>query len=195
MKKIKGYKAFNKNLTCRGFKFEVGKEYKHNGDIELCEKGFHFCENPLDILDFYDLTESEFAEVEAIGKTKSDDKKIVTDKIKINSKIDLPMFIKASFDFLWKKCNEKGLLENTKEILRKASSGYNSKLASSGDYSIIAGIGIGNIAKGIKGNWIVLAEYNNDYKPKYVKTVKIDGKKIKENIYYKLENNKFVEVK
>src|SRR3990167_8786012 len=65
---IKGYKAFNKGLTCQEFKYEVGKKYIHEGDIELCKKGFHFCENPLDTLDYYDLCESEFAEIETDGK-------------------------------------------------------------------------------------------------------------------------------
>jgi hypothetical protein len=70
MKTIKGFKAFDKGLTCKGFKFEEGKEYTHEGDIKICESGFHFCENPLDVLNYYDLIDSEFAEVEAIGKVK-----------------------------------------------------------------------------------------------------------------------------
>jgi hypothetical protein len=289
MKTIKGFKAFDKGLTCKGFKFEEGKEYTHEGDIKICESGFHFCENPLDVLNYYDLIDSEFAEVEAIGKVKKNndnDSKLVTDKIKIGAKLDLPMFIKSSIDFVWEKCNQKGI----KKVLNKASSGdysklassgyysklassgYSAQLASSGDssqlassgdsaklassgdssqlassgdysqlassgdssqlassgdsaklassgdssqlassgdysqlassgnYSVIAGIGINNIAKGIKGNWIVLAEWKYDKKlsrniPIYVKSQKIDGKKLKENTYYKLKKGKFVEVK
>lgn len=52
-KTIKAYKGFNPDMTCRGFKYEVGKEYEHEGHVELCESGFHACENPFDVLDFY----------------------------------------------------------------------------------------------------------------------------------------------
>lgn len=61
MKKIKGFKAFNKDMTCRGFKYEEGKTYKSD-KAEICSSGFHFCENPFDILNYYDLCESEFKE-------------------------------------------------------------------------------------------------------------------------------------
>lgn len=67
---MKGYKAFDKGLTCKGFQFEVGKEYKHDGNIEVCASGFHYCENPLDVLDYYNLCECEFCEVEALGKQR-----------------------------------------------------------------------------------------------------------------------------
>ncbi len=68
MKKIKGYKAYDKGLKCRDFQYEVGKEYTHKGELKICNSGFHFCENPLDVLNYYDLTNCEFTEVEALGK-------------------------------------------------------------------------------------------------------------------------------
>jgi len=187
-KTMKGYKAFGKDLTCKGFKYKVGKEYKTD-KLKICESGFHFCENPLDVLDFYDLTNCEFAEIKALGKIETEDKKSVTDDIKINAKLDLNNFIKASFNFLWEKCNKKG--KDDKDSSQLASSGY---------YSIVAGIGIDNQAKGIKGNWLVLAEWVfdnkiNKYIPLNVKSVKIDGVKIKENIYYELKDGKFIEWK
>jgi len=74
-----------------------------------------------------------------------------------------------------------------------ASSGNGSQLALSGKQSVGANIGINGIAKGITGCWITLAEYDNDYKIKCVKSAMIDGKKLKENTWYKLKNKKFVE--
>ena len=50
--KIKAYKAFDKDLSCRGFKYEVGKEYEETGDIKACEKGFHACPYPLDVFGY-----------------------------------------------------------------------------------------------------------------------------------------------
>jgi hypothetical protein len=73
-----------------------------------------------------------------------------------------------------------------------AASGDYSKLAASGEYSICAAIGINSQAKGIKGTWIVLAEYDNNNIVKCVKSVKIDGKKILVDTYYKLQGGKFV---
>lgn len=79
------YKAFNKDWTCNGFQYEVGESYEHKGDISICSMGFHSCENPLDVLNYYDLCESKFALVEVSGKTEThnDDSKICSSKIKI----------------------------------------------------------------------------------------------------------------
>ena len=110
---IKGYKAFNKDMTCRGFQYEENKEYEMEGKPKCCGNGFHFCENPLDTLNYYDLCNSTFAEVEAIGdinkpdKEDREDSKIATNKIKIGAKLDLTGFVKASVDFLWEKCKIK----------------------------------------------------------------------------------------
>ena len=258
---IKGYKAFNKDMTCRGFQYEENKEYEIEEKPKCCGNGFHFCENPLDTLNYYDLCNSTFAEVEAIGdinkpdKEDREDSKIATNKIKIGAKLDLTGFIKASVDFLWEKCKIKdkkqdedvqassgdysqlassgdnsklassgynSKLASSGDNSKLASSGYNSKLASSGDYSqlassgyysnishdkgienVVCNIGIYGKARGVKGDILVLAEYEKIdspeyrtyvYKPICVKSKKIDGKIIKENTYYKLENKKFVEV-
>lgn len=83
---IKGYKVFNSDFTCRGFQFEVGKTYKHDGNIELCSSGFHFCRRASDCFNFYPFNpNNRVAEVEAIGlvKTSSDGVKSVTDEITI----------------------------------------------------------------------------------------------------------------
>ena len=144
MKTIKGYKGFDKGLKCRDFQYKENTTFTTKEKPELCESGFHFCENPLDVLDYYDLCDSEFAEVEAIGKSETDNQKTVTNKIKIGVKIDLKSFIKASIDFIWEKCKiTEG--ENTQassgDSSKLASSGYSSQLASSGDYSQLASSG------------------------------------------------------
>lgn len=100
-KKMVGYKGFDKNWKCKGFQFEVGKTYEHEGRVGLCNSGFHFCENPLDTWDYYDMIDGHFAVVEADGvsKEKSDDSKRVAKKIMVKASLDLPAVIKASFDF------------------------------------------------------------------------------------------------
>ena len=150
---IKGYKGFDKGLKCRDFQYKENTTFTTKEKPELCESGFHFCENPLDVLDYYNLCDSEFTEVEAIGKTKSDNQKTVTNKIKIGLKIDLKSFIKASIDFIWEKCkvsegeNVQAASGNSSQLAASgdssqlAASGYYSQLAASGDYSQLAASG------------------------------------------------------
>ena len=82
---LKGYKGFDKDLKCRDFQYEVGKEYKHDGNIELCNEGFHFCKNVMDIHGYYDLQEDEtrVCEILASGNVIEGEDKCVTDTIKI----------------------------------------------------------------------------------------------------------------
>jgi hypothetical protein len=127
-KTIKGYKGFDKDFKCRGFQFAEGKTYKEDAAV-ICEKGFHFCENPLDVLNYYNLCDSTFAEVEGTGEVvgHDNDSKKSTTEIKIGAKLTLSGFIKASVDFLLKST--------------KPASGYYSKLAASGHYSKLAASG------------------------------------------------------
>lgn len=141
---MKGYKAFNKDMTCRGFQFEEGQTYETDKAV-ICETGFHFCENPLDTLNYYSLCESEFAKVEALGETQTSDSdsKVCTTKIKIGTKLGLTGFIKASVDFLLKKYKKEGwknimILAASENSSKLATSGNHSQLAASGDFSQLA---------------------------------------------------------
>jgi len=144
IQKVTGYKAFNKGLKCRGFQYKIGETYTTDKDIKLCDTGFHFCQNPLDVLGYYDLVDSdanltEFAKVESTGEVKTGDNKSVTNKITIKSKLTLPAFIKASVEFAWEKCSENDAKDiDTGDSSRLATSGHSSQLATSGDYSQLA---------------------------------------------------------
>src|SRR3989339_369666 len=148
---MKGYKAFNKDFTCNNFQYEEGKEFKHDGEIKICEQGFHFCENPLDVLNYYSLTDSIFAEVESLGEIQKEkennaDSKIVNNHIKIVKKLALSDFINAGVAYLLTICKSGDNSQNASsgdysknassgDNSQNASSGYNSKNASSGDNS------------------------------------------------------------
>ena len=95
------YKGFNKDMTCRGFQYEEGTEYEHDGDIEVCESGFHACEYPLDCLRYYAPNESVYHQVELHGDMEStpDDSKIVASNIKIGAEIDIAGLVKASIEY------------------------------------------------------------------------------------------------
>ena len=142
---MKGFKAFGKGLVCRG------KQYKENTVFEeqeavICRSGMHFCENPLDVLDYYPLVDSngnvvEVAEVEALDECQTEDnKKYCTKKLKIGFKLSLSAFVKAAIDFALEKSDDKVL---TGYGAKLASSGDGAKLASSGDYAKLASSGYG----------------------------------------------------
>ncbi|MGW8324142.1 MAG: DUF7666 domain-containing protein, partial [Desulfobacterales bacterium] len=137
-----GYKAFNKDMTYRGFQFEIGKTYEEK-NISMCEKGFHFCLNPLDCLSYYDLTESILCEVESLGNElkHDEDSKICTDKIKITKKISHNEFIKLSESFLFDNCNNKDAASGDGAQL--AASGAWAQLAASGAWAQLAASGDG----------------------------------------------------
>lgn len=86
---IKGYKVFNPDWSCRDFQYKVGETYEHNGDIELCVSGFHFCLKAIDCFNYYMFdSDNRVAEVEAIGLVKTGDDKSVTNKIRIVRELD-----------------------------------------------------------------------------------------------------------
>ncbi len=86
---IKGYKVFNPDWTCRNFKYEVGKTYEHDGDIEVCEAGFHFCQKAINCFNYYSFdNKNKVAKIEAIGLIKTDGDKSVTNKITIIKEIE-----------------------------------------------------------------------------------------------------------
>ena len=127
------------------------RQYKENTVFEeqeavICRSGMHFCENPLDVLDYYPLIDSsgnvvEVAEVEALAECQTDDnKKYCTKKLKIGFKLSLKEFVKAAIDFALEKNDGKA---STGDYAQLASSGYGAQLASSGDYAKLASSGNG----------------------------------------------------
>ena len=95
-KVIKSYKGFDSSLSCRGFQYEVGKEYEMDGYIKCCERGFHACESPLEVFDHCDMLKSRFAEVEQSGyiDRKEDSTKVCSSRIKIKAELKLADIIK-----------------------------------------------------------------------------------------------------
>jgi len=88
---MKGYKVFDKNWKCRGFQYEIGETYEHDGEIGLCDAGFHFCENVADCFNYYSFdSENKIAIVEAIGKIEKGDDKCVTNKLRIIQELSWP---------------------------------------------------------------------------------------------------------
>ena len=135
------YKAFDKNMQCRGFQFEVGAHYEHNGKVEPCKSGFHACKNPLDVWNYYPIN-SRYAIVEIAGDVvdSGSDSNVVCSNISIVQEITLTELINHSVKYMLNECYGKLAGHNSK----LAASGYNSNLAASGDYSNLAASGDGS---------------------------------------------------
>ena len=146
---ITSYKGFDKNMKCRGFKYEVGKEYEMYGEIKCCNRGFHACKSPIEVWDYYDMLNSRFAEVEQSGKIDEEEKstKICSSRIKIKAELKLADIINIGVEWLKditspSKIKEDGVL-NDNGYRRKqiGSSGDSAKIGSSGDSAKIGSSG------------------------------------------------------
>ena len=217
--KIIAYKGFDKNLCCRGFQYEIGKEYVHEGEIECCESGFHACTNPFDVLDYYEADgKNRYCEVEQSGsiKTGNGDSKQASSKIKIKAEIGMAGLFKAGVEWIKEKTNPVPIIAETKDendnpsgdyaqigssgnYAQIGSSGDSAQIESTGEYSVICCAGNNSMAKAKKGSWITLSEwkYSEEKKrniPVCVKTEYVDGERIKEDTWYRLVDGEFQEV-
>lgn len=210
---MKAYKGFDKDLKCREFQYEVGKEYEEE-NAALCKKGFHACENPLDTLRYYRPGDSRYCEVEIEdnGQRSSYDSKVCGKHIKIGAEIGLKGVINAGVRFVIDKC-ESATEENASVWSgNAAASGWNGNAAASGESGTAAVTGchgkasaIGkqciavawgqdSLARGSVGNWLVVSERDDDGNIIDAKIVMVDGEAVKENTWYALQNGEILEV-
>ena len=183
--KIISYKGFDENMQCRGFQYEVGKEYKMDGNIKCCDRGFHACKSPMEVWDYYDMLKSRYAEVEQSGKidTEENSTKVCSSRIKIKAELKLADIINIGVEWLKditspSKVKKDGALNDNGDRKKQigssgdyaqiSSSGDSAQIGSSGDYakigstgedSVIMCAGNSSIAKAKVGSWITLAEW------------------------------------
>ena len=141
MAAIKSYKGFDKNLKCRDFQYEIGKEYEMDGEIKVCSRGFHACESPFDVFDHYTMIDSRFCEVEQDGNISKKDRgtKICSSKIKIKAELKLADMINLGVEWL----KEITSPEKIKTSMKDNSSGNDAQIGSSGNYAKIGSSGYG----------------------------------------------------
>ena len=201
---MKCYKGFDKNLACRGFKYEAGKEYETE-TAEICESGFHACENPFDVFNYYPPSDSRFCEVDLDANDQSgDDSKRVGKHIRIEAEIGLRGLIAAGVKFILDKVDWNNAKEsNEGDRSASTNTGNQSAATNTGNWSAATVKGKDSIAivtgyqgkaKGSLGCWIVLTERDEEMHILDVKAVRVDGVKIKEDTFYMLKNGKVEEV-
>lgn len=209
---IKTYKGFNKDMTCRGFQYEEGKEYETD-KVEVCETGFHACEYPLDCFSYYSPNVSVYHEVEQDGEiSRSDgDTKVASSKIKIGASINIAGIVKAAIEYTTKRTNKEndatgdyGASSATGNCGASSATGYKGASSAEDKDSIAVAWGYHGKAKGVIDSYLVLADWEGDesnywtqdlWTLKGAKMVRVDGEKIKENTWYTMKNGEFVEAK
>ena len=207
---VLAFKGFDKDLKCRGYQFEIGKTFEHEGAVKACNSGFHSCENPLDVLNYYPLIGDDgrlnrFATVKASGSISrhGDDSKIASAKLTIEAELSIPSFIKSAIKFISDACSSDAPAASG-DSSKLAASGHYSKLAASGDYSQLAASGDSSLACAAalsctasvgKNGCIVLTRWVESEK-RYRVSVAYEGENgIKDGVFYQLDDNgNFVEV-
>ena len=139
-KVIKSYKGFNKDMTCRGFQYEEGKEYEEE-TADACHSGFHACEYPLDCLGYYSPNESVYHEVEQNGEFDrgEDDSKVASTKIKIGARLDISGLVKAAIDFTMSRVKKEA--ESDEDYGASSATGNYGASSATGNYGASSATG------------------------------------------------------
>ena len=173
---IKSYKGFNKDMTCRGFQYEEGKEYEEE-TADACHSGFHACEYPLDCFGHYSPNESVYHEVEQSGEFDryGDDSKVASTKIKIGARLDISGLVKAAIDFTMSRVKKEvgsdedcgassatgnyGASSATGNCGASSATGYKGASSANDPESVAVAWGYKGKAMGVIGSHIVLADW------------------------------------
>ncbi|HHF4588167.1 TPA: hypothetical protein ACPOXE_001534 [Haemophilus influenzae] len=154
-KEIIAYKGFQQDWTCIGYQYEIGKTYVHKGNVKACKSGFHACEYPLDVLSYYSPAESKFAVVKMSGETSkdSDDTKIASAKITIETEINLPEMVKKAVEWIKGKVDwDAAKVSNTGDLSVATNTGDLSVATNTGDWSAATNTGYRSVATNT-GDW------------------------------------------
>ena len=216
---MKAFKGFNKDLTCRGYQYEEGKEF-HTERAECCDTGFHACEYPLDCFGYYDPAHSVFHEVELSGEMdkSGDNTKVCATDIKIGARLSIAGLVKMAIDFTMSKVNKEagsderhGFASATGNCGASSATGYKGASSVSDPTGVAVAWGHEARAKGCKGAHLILSDWkyvgarysDGDYMDLYdkesweltgAKMVVVDGENIKEDTYYRCIEGEIVEV-
>ncbi|HHQ9177257.1 TPA: DUF7666 domain-containing protein, partial [Yersinia enterocolitica] len=139
------FKGFDQNLQCRGYQFEIGKTFTHEGKVEACGSGFHACEAPFDVFGYYSPANSRYAVTESFGtidREEDGDTKIASASITITAELTIPQFIQRGIDWIWSKV-DKSLEQQIMNGYRSAATntGYRSAATNTGDRSAATNTG------------------------------------------------------
>ena len=215
---ITSYKGFEKDWTCRGYQYEIGKEHVHDGDVIACDSGFHACEYPLDVLNYYEPSTSKYAVVEQAGDLSrhDGDSKVASRSLTVKAEIDLPGLIKAAIEYTTSRTKAstcvsgaasnsgdsgaasnsgvRGAASNSGDSGAALSSGPDSRVESSGKHGVAVAAGTNNRVRASAGNVILIVHRSKDGSILHHWSG-IAGKDCESNVWYVLdEDGKLQEV-
>lgn len=180
---ITTYKGFDKDLKCRGFQYEIGKTYKHDGEVKACGSGFHACEHPLDVLGYYPPSQSRYAVVEQSGdlsRENGGDTKVASRSISLKFEISIADLVKFAIDYTFSKCTPIDA---------------ESPASATGEHSVACGLGWNNKAMACESGAIVLTYRNMEDEIIHIRASKVGENGIKADTWYQLDEiGDFVEV-
>ncbi|HGF6514523.1 TPA: hypothetical protein ACJFUB_001989 [Yersinia enterocolitica] len=172
------FKGFDQNLQCRGYQFEIGKTFTHEGKVEACGSGFHACEAPFDVFGYYSPANSRYAVTESFGtidREEDGDTKIASASITITEELTLPQFIQRGIDWYWSKVDksleqqimngDQSAATNTGYQSAATNTGYRSAATNTGDQSAATNTGYRSAAE-VSGSQSVAASFGESGKAK-----------------------------
>ena len=204
---ITTYKGFKQDLTCRGYQFEIGKTFEHDGKVRACSSGFHSCEYPLDCFGYYPPAESRYAETIAQGDISRDgsDSKIASASITIKAEVSVHQLVTRAIEWIWSKVDRS--LEQqvmTGDYSAASNTGYRSAASNTGDYSaaevsgshsVAVAFGIESKARASATSAIVLCYRNDEGELIHIRASKVGENGIKPDAWYTLNaDGQFVEI-
>ncbi|MCO2501779.1 hypothetical protein FA337_05525 [Pseudomonas aeruginosa] len=209
---VTAYKGFKQDLTCRGYQFEIGGTYKHEGEVEACASGFHSCEYPLDVFGYYAPGESRFAIVKASGQLSrhDDDSKIASATLVVEAEINMPTMISRAIDWIMSKVDKSveqtvvgetasntgdySAASNTGNRSAASNTGYQSAAEVSGKESVAASLGIEGRARASAGSAIVLCHRDDEGRLIHIRASKVGENGVEPDTWYQLNaEGEFVE--
>ncbi|MCM2103156.1 DUF7666 domain-containing protein [Pseudomonas aeruginosa] len=209
---VTAYKGFKQDLTCRGYQFEIGGTYKHDGEVEACASGFHSCEYPLDVFGYYAPGESRFAIVKASGQLSrhDDDSKIASATLVVEAEISMPTMISRALDWIMSKVDKSveqtvvgETASNTGDYSAASNTGNRSAASNTGNYSaaevsgkesVAASLGIEGRASASAGSAIVLCHRDDEGRLIHIRASKVGENGVEPDTWYQLNaEGEFVE--
>ena len=205
---ITSFKGFNDKWECRGFQFKLGETFHHDGPVKACESGFHACEYPLDVFNYYPPAGNRFAVVKQSGDLSrhDGDTKVASKSISIMAEINIAGLVKAAIEYTTSRCNpvdpdspasatgDQGAASATGDQGAASATGYQGAASATGEASVAAATGWNGRAQGAEGCAIVLVYRDDDGKIIHIRASKVGDNGIKPGVWYELDaDGEFVE--
>ena len=209
VEEITSFKGFNDKWECRGFKFKPGETFHHDGQVKACESGFHACEYPLDVFNYYPPAGSRFAVVKQYGDLSrhDGDTKVSSKSISIMAEINIAVLVKAAIEYTTSRCKPvdhvspasatgyQGAASATGDYGAASATGDYGAASATGESSVAAATGWNGRAQGAEGCAIVLVHRDDYGKIIHIRASKVGDNGIKPGVWYKLSSDgHFVEI-